>query len=216
MKQSSESVSAQAERPHASAEQALAAADDTMAALVERFGPCTLGLRQREPFPTLCSAIIGQQISARAAATVEARLVEALGGALAPERIQAASDAVLRAAGLSAAKARYLRALTEASEQITLSQLAPLADREVMATLTRIHGVGPWTAEMFLIFVLHRPDVFSMGDVGLRNAVNRLYAGGQKLDAKATRQITERWSPWRSIGSWYLWRLTDGEVGTWQ
>ncbi|MCI5068956.1 MAG: DNA-3-methyladenine glycosylase 2 family protein, partial [Acidovorax sp.] len=76
--------------------------------------------------------------------------------------------------------------------------------------------VGPWTAEMFLIFVLHRPDVFSMGDVGLRNAVNRLYAGGQKLDAKATRQITERWSPWRSIGSWYLWRLTDGEVGTWQ
>lgn len=216
MKQSSKSVSAQGDRPHAQAEQDLAAADDTMADLIARFGACTLGRQERAPFPTLCSAIIGQQISARAAATVEGRLLDQLGGQLSPEQIKAADDAALRAAGLSAAKARYLRALAEASDIITLERLAPLDDREVMTTLTGIHGVGPWTAEMFLIFVLQRLDVFSMGDIGLRNAVNRLYANGEKLDAQATRAITDRWRPWRSIGSWYLWRLTDGDVGTWQ
>jgi len=216
MKQSNKSVSAQSDRPHAQAEQDLAAADDTMAGLITRFGACTLGRKERAPFPTLCSAIIGQQISARAAATVESRLRDQLGGQISPERINTVDDAALRAAGLSGAKARYLRALAEASDIITLDRLTPMGDHEVMTTLTRIHGVGPWTAEMFLIFVLQRPDVFSMGDIGLRNAVNRLYADGEKLDAKATRTITDRWRPWRSIGSWYLWRFTDGDVGTWQ
>lgn len=216
MKQSSKSVSAQANRPHAQAERELAAADDRMAELIDRFGTCTLGQQQREPFPTLCSAIIGQQISARAAATVESRLRDQLGGHLHPEPIRAAEDTALRTAGLSAAKVRYLRALAEAADIITLDHLSPLDDQAVMAALTRIHGVGPWTAEMFLIFVLQRTDIFSMGDIGLRNAVNRLYAHGEKLDAKATRAITERWRPWRSIASWYLWRMTDGDVGTWQ
>ena len=216
MDQREQSVSAPRGPPHAVAQAHLAAADDVMADLIARLGDCTLWHTAREAFPTLCSAIIGQQISTRAAATVEARLRQALGGQLEAQAILRADEARLRGAGLSAAKARYLRALAEARDTVTVEALQPLDDVAATKQLTAIHGIGPWTAEMFLIFVLQRPDVFSMGDVGLRNMINRLYAGGAKLDARATRAITERWAPWRSIACWYLWRLTDGDDGAWQ
>lgn len=216
MDQRDGSVSARRGPPHAAAQAHLAAADSVMAELIARLGDCTLWDTPREAFPTLCSAIIGQQISTRAAATVEARLREALCGQLEAPAMLRADDATLRGAGLSAAKARYLRALAEARDTVTFEALQPLDDQVAMKQLTAIHGIGPWTAEMFLIFVLQRPDVFSMGDVGLRNTINRLYAGGTKLDAQATRAITERWAPWRSIGCWYLWRLLDGDDSVWQ
>jgi DNA-3-methyladenine glycosylase II len=84
-----------------------------------------------------------------------------------------------------------------------------------MRALDALPGVGPWTAEMVLIFGFGRLDLFSLGDVGLRNAVNALYNGGAKLDEAATRRITDRWAPWRSAASWYLWRLTDAEDSVW-
>lgn len=201
---------------HTAAQQALAGTDAVMQRLVARYGDCTLWHTERAAFPTLCSAVIGQQISTRAAATVEGRLRERLGGVIDAERILAADDDTLRGAGLSAAKARYLRALAIARERVEPDRLLPLDDRAVIADLTAIPGIGPWTAEMFLIFVLQRPDVFSMGDVGLRNSINRLYADGARLDARATRAITDAWAPWRSIASWYLWRVADGDDGVWQ
>lgn len=216
MDQRERSVSARRGATHAVAQAHLAAADEVMADLIARLGDCTLWHTPRPAFPTLCSAIIGQQISTRAAATVEARLRQALGGQLEAQAILRADEARLRGAGLSAAKARYLRALAEARDTVTVEALQPLDDTAAMKRLTAIHGIGPWTAEMFLIFVLQRPDVFSMGDIGLRNTINRLYAGGAKLDARATHAITDRWAPWRSIGCWYLWRLLDGDDGVWQ
>lgn len=188
-----------------------------MADLVARLGDCTLWQRRFRPFPTLCRAIIGQQISAKAAATIERRTLQAIGASdFRADRLRRCPEAALRAAGLSRAKVRYLQALAEADRSLDWRALGRREDHAVVQELTRLPGIGPWTAEMFLIFVQQRPDVFSMGDMGLRSSINRLYAGGDRLDVAATRAITERWAPWRSIASWYLWRLVDADLDTWQ
>lgn len=200
----------------ARAQQHLAAADPVMAGLITHYGKCTLWRREFAPFPTLCRAIIGQQISTRAAETVEARVLQTLGtDTFAPEPMLAAADDALRAAGLSRAKLRYLRALAEADGNIDWDGLQALDDAAVTATLTAIPGIGPWTAEMFLIFVLRRPDVFSPGDAGLRGTINRLYADGEKLSLDEVRAIAAPWAPWRSVACWYLWRVADGDIASW-
>jgi DNA-3-methyladenine glycosylase II len=192
-------------------------ADPVMASLVERFGPCGLMRRRRPAFEVLAASIISQQLSNKAAGTIQRRVETLLGGALDAAALAAADHEALRAAGLSNAKARWLKTLGEqtASGALRFRRLAHLDDEAAIHELDALPGVGRWTAEMFLIFALGRLDIFSMGDVGLRNAVNALYNSGAKLDEAATARITDRWAPWRSVASWYLWRLTDAEDSVW-
>lgn len=199
------------------ADRALSLADPVMADLVRRFGPCGLRRRTRPAFEVLAASIISQQLSSKAAATIQRRVETLLGGGLDAAALAIADPAALRAAGLSTAKAAWLRTLGEqtASGQLNFRRLAHLDDEAAIRELDALPGVGRWTAEMFLIFALGRPDLFALGDVGLRNAVNRLYHGGEKLDDAATLRIAARWSPWRSVASWYLWRLTDATDQVW-
>jgi DNA-3-methyladenine glycosylase II len=202
------------------AHQHLARSDRHMATLIERFGPCQLGRKKRDPFHVLATSIIGQQLSSKAADTIQKRVEAAAGctsGTLKPEHLLALDHDALRACGLSNAKARWLRAISEQthSGELNFSRLRRMDDETAIRSLDALPGVGRWTAEMFLIFALNRLDIFSMGDVGLRNALQRLYNQGEKLDDAPTLALTARWAPYRSVASWYLWRLTDGDVQTW-
>lgn len=201
------------------AEKHLARQCPQMRRLIRAHGPSTLGASKRDPFHVLASSIIGQQLSARAADTIQAR-VHALVGAkkkLAPAQLLSVSAGQLRGCGLSNAKSKWLHALSErcVSGELSFRALAKMGDEAAIETLDALPGVGRWTAEMFLIFALDRLDVFSMGDVGLRNGVNRLYNQGARLDEPGTLDVVQRWAPYRSVASWHLWRLTDGDIGTW-
>lgn len=200
------------------AEAHLRAVDPRLARVIERHGPCTIGSRRRDPFHVLCSSIIGQQLSIKAADTIQAR-VAALTGAgktFVPDHFLAADHDALRGCGLSTAKARWLRALAEARAdgRLDFAALKKLDDEAAIDVLDALPGIGRWTAEMFLIFALDRLDIFSMGDVGLRNGLNRLHNGGAKLDDAATQARVACWAPYRSVGSWYLWRVTDDDLAS--
>lgn len=203
----------------AAAEKHLSRQCPTLRKLIRTHGPATLGATRRDPFHVLASSIIGQQLSSKAADTIQARLHALVGtrARLKPEHLLSVSAEQLRGVGLSYAKSKWLHALSERvqSGALDFSKLAKMDDASALQTLDDLPGVGPWTAEMFMIFALDRLDIFSMGDVGLRNSVNKLYNGGAKLDAAATSVVVERWAPYRSIASWYLWRLTDGDIATW-
>ncbi len=194
----------------------LRATDPVMARLIDRFGPCALTVKNGAPFEVLAAAIISQQLSNKAAATIQNRVVAQV-GPLTAAAVARADAVALRACGLSNAKARWLIALGQAATTgaLDFDAIAAMDDDTALRTLDALPGVGPWTAEMWLIFAQGREDLFSMGDVGLRNAINRLYADGAKLDVAATRRITDRWAPYRSCASWYLWRLTDAADSYW-
>ena len=155
----------------------------------------------------LVDAIASQQLSVRAAASIMDRFLDLFPDRRpTPEEVLERSDEELRAVGLSRPKVRYIRGIAEAisSGEFDLERLHDLPDDEVIEHLTALKGVGRWTAEMLLIFSLRRPDVFSLGDLGLRNAVARHY-GVDRDDHEAIRAISERWSPHRSTASRYLW-----------
>lgn len=194
----------------------LRAIDPVMAGLIDRYGPCGLKVKLGSPFEVLAAAIIGQQVSNKAAATIQNRVVAHV-GTLDAVSLARAEATALRACGLSNAKSRWLVALGQAVVDGTLDfdAIAAMDTPEAIRRLDALPGIGPWTAEMWLIFAQGREDLFSMGDVGLRNAVNALYAGGEKLDEAATRLITDRWAPYRSCASWYLWRMTDAADSYW-
>ena len=202
------------------AEAHLRSVDPRLGRLIDAHGPCTIGQRRRDPFHVLCSSIISQQLSIKAADTIQAR-VAALTGAgqrFAPVPFTATDHDALRSCGLSNAKAKWLRALAEATAGGTLdfAKLKKMDDVAAIDTLDALPGIGRWTAEMFLIFALDRLDIFSLGDVGLRNGLNRRHGGGAgggaKLDEAASLALTACWAPYRSVGSWYLWRVVDGDV----
>lgn len=201
------------------AEQHLRRRDRRLARLMDAHGPCTLGRRRRDPFHVLCSSIIGQQLSVKAADTIQARVAAAVFAdkCFTPAHFVDAEHEHLRACGLSNAKARWLRALAQAADDGSLDfrKLRRLSDDDAVAALDSLPGIGRWTAEMFLIFAMDRLDIFSMGDVGLRRSLDRLHNGGEKLEDEATLALTARWAPYRSVGSWYLWRMVDGDSGTW-
>lgn len=197
------------------ARRVLARRDPILRDLMRRHGPCGLADSQHtDPFVALVHAIISQQLSTKAAATIAGRVEALLGGTLEPARAASVSDVQLRGAGLSGQKIGYLRDLCRRIEDrsLPLDALEAMADEDVIAALTQVKGIGRWTAEMFLIFAMHRLDIYSMGDVGLRRAVDRLYGSGRRLSDRKTLSITGRWTPYRSVASWYLWKLTDGDV----
>jgi DNA-3-methyladenine glycosylase II len=185
----------------------LGALDERWATRIERIGPCRLRPR-RDRFGTLVRAIIGQQISSKAAASIDARLRLAAGGPHEPLRLLALGEPGLRGAGLSGVKTRYVLDLADAvaGGRLPLSQAGRWADERVIEHLTQVKGVGRWTAEMFLIFALNRPDVLPVADLGVRVGIRDHFDLDDLPDPARSRLLTEPWRPFRSIASWYLWR----------
>jgi DNA-3-methyladenine glycosylase II len=200
------------------AEQHLAACDPVLRTLIATYGRCALARSQREdPFTALVEAIVWQQLSGKAAATIYRRVLALLpnGGPPTPDGILAVGETDLRAAGLSRTKTAYLRDLSARTRggEVHLDALGALDDDGVVAELTKVKGIGRWTAEMFLMFRLHRPDVLPVADVGILNAIKRAY-GLRKTPAPGRlRRMAEPWRPYRSVACWYLWRSLDAEPG---
>ena len=191
------------------AAQELAASDERMAELVERYAG--LGLVSRgDPFGTLARSIVGQQISVKAADAVWGRFVAAV-GEVSPAAVLAAGEAGLAGCGLSRRKSEYVRDLAAhfASGRLDPADWVTMDDEAVIVALTEVRGIGRWTAEMFLIFNQLRPDVFPLDDLGLQRAVHERYFAGEKQPRKVLSAIGERWRPWRSVATWYLWRSLD-------
>jgi DNA-3-methyladenine glycosylase II len=190
----------------AKARRHLSRRDVRMRRLIKEIGPCTL-LVMPDHFGVLVRSIISQQISTKAARSIHARLCEQIGKP-APRSLLKASDEQLRTAGLSRGKVRSLRDLAEkcAGRQVRLKRLPDLDDEEVIASLTQVHGIGRWTAEMFLIFSLGRLDVLPVGDLGLRAGIRREHDLPELPDRATLLELTASWQPYRSIGTWYIWR----------
>ncbi|HYC00129.1 MAG TPA: DNA-3-methyladenine glycosylase 2 family protein [Candidatus Limnocylindrales bacterium] len=181
-----------------------------MAALIEIIGPCTL-VPRRGRYAALVRAIIGQQVSTAAARTIYARLAAAAGGRLTPDAVAALSPAELRAAGLSGQKASYVRDLSERvlDGRLRLQRMHLLEDEAVIEELVGVRGIGRWTAEMFLMFVLCRPDILPVDDLGIRNGFRRVYGLRKMPSVARMHQLARPWRPWRTVGSWYLWRALE-------
>jgi DNA-3-methyladenine glycosylase II len=167
--------------------------------------------RNDQLFATLAGSVVSQQLSTKAAASIWKRVQEACGGRVTAKTIDATADEDLRAAGLSASKVKTLKALADAvlSDGLDLLTLKKLPHDEAAGRLTRIWGIGPWTAEMFFIFALQAPDVFSPGDLGLVRAVERLYGLPKDAPRADILAIAERWTPHRSFASLVLWEYYD-------
>jgi DNA-3-methyladenine glycosylase II len=198
------------------AKRALAAADPTMGRIVASYPRIAL-VSRGDPFVTLARSIVGQQISVKAADAVWGRL-QACCPELTPGRVLRKRATTLRACGLSERKVEYLLDLARHFERqhIDLAHLQAASDEDVITVLTEIRGIGRWTAEMFLIFNLLRPDVLPLDDIGLLKAVSLHYMDGvptAELLGRAGRARVEAlalpWAPWRSVATWYLWRSLD-------
>lgn len=191
------------------ASRVLAASDTVMAGLVARHGDASL-VSRGDPFATLARSIVGQQISVKAADSVWARFVERL-GPVAPEQVLRLGATGLAGCGLSQRKIEYLCDLAAhfADGRLDPVGWADRDDAELIAELCRVRGIGRWTAEMFLIFNLMRPDVFPVDDIGLQRAVGAHYLSGDKPSREVLADFGERWRPWRSVATWYLWRSLD-------
>jgi DNA-3-methyladenine glycosylase II len=196
------------------AQRHLSRRDPVLRQLMKQLGPCTL---RHDPdlFHVLVRSIISQQISTKAARSIGNRLIELLEPRpLCPEAILAADDDTLRQAGLSTAKRRSLKDLAEKTHagHVRLHALPDMTDEEAIAHLIPVRGIGPWTAEMLLIFGLGRLDVLPLADLGLRVGVQRVY----KLDAPPAKnalvQLAEPWRPYRSIATWFMWRSFGNNV----
>ena len=188
----------------------LARADPVLARLVERFAGMAL-VSRGDAFATLLRSIVGQQISVKAADSVWARLLDALSSVVTPRAVLASERETLRACGLSQRKVEYVFDLAQhfASGQIHVDRWTAMSDAEIIAELTAVRGIGVWTAEMFLIFHQLRPDVFPLDDIGLQKAVAVHYCQGERPGRRLLAEHGERWRPWRSVATWYLWRSLD-------
>ena len=195
----------------AAAVESLKKRDRVLARLIDCVGPCRLE-RGREGFTSLSSAIVGQQLSNRAAGAIHHRLNSLLGdGEFEPKQLAATSEEELRGTGMSWAKARCLRSLAEhvLSGEIDFGGFESKEDEAIVEQLTRIKGIGRWTAEMYLMFSLGRLDVFPIDDGSIRSAMQRLYRIPKPGFIAAAREKAEQWRPFRSIASWYLYRYLD-------
>jgi DNA-3-methyladenine glycosylase II len=192
--------------------------DRTLAPIIKRVGPCELAPR-RDYFPSLCRAIFAQQLSTKVAATLVGRFRAQFPRRLPTpqllrEKLNADDGRFLRACGLSKQKAGYLLDLSKhfAEGRIDTRKLRKMSDQEVIDTLVQVKGIGRWTAEMFLIFTLNRPDVLPVDDLGLREGVRQIYELRKRPSALELQELAEPWKPWRSIATWYIWRRGSGGV----
>ena len=202
------------------AERELMAADKKLAKLMKKLGPIAPERDRRgsreDAYQTLAMAICGQQLSTKAAATIWGRIEELFGGKTPePKAVMAADPQDLRDAGLSWSKVSYFRDLAEhvLDGELDLERLPELSDAEVIEELTAVKGIGAWTAEMFLIFHLGRPDVLSTGDLGIRKGAQLAYGLEEMPTEDELEQIGEKWRPHRTIACLYFWRSLDNTPG---
>lgn len=184
--------------------------DPVLRAVIKKYGE-PVWHKPQDLFVAIVRNIIGQQLSGRVADVIIARFKK-LVGRVTPKNILAVPDAKLRGVGMSWAKVKYVKALSQAvaSGSLDLKKIKVMPDDEVIVELTKVKGIGCWTAEMILIFHLQRPDVFSLGDLGLRTAVSKLYKVSRD-DLKKIAKISLTWSPYRSLACRYLWMSLDNE-----
>jgi DNA-3-methyladenine glycosylase II len=200
---------------------ALAAADPKLARAIEAVGPCSLIPRaEGSHFDHLTRNIVFQQLSGAAAATIHGRFVERCGngGPPTPERLLAHDETTLRACGLSTAKVAAIRDLAQqvVDRRLPIDALNTMTDTEVIDALVQVRGIGVWTAQMFLMFRLGRPDVLPVLDLGVRKGAQRIYRMRNLPDAARLEKVAKAWKPWRSVASWYCWRVLDLEdAGGW-
>ena len=187
-------------------------ADPVLRKVIEQVGPCRLRpLVDGSHFEFIARAIIYQQLSTRAAATIHGRVQALCGGVVSADPLIRLSDDALRGAGLSRQKLGYLRDLSAraANGSFDTIRLPEMPDEEVTRQLIQVKGVGVWTAQMFLMFRLGRPDILPVLDLGIRKGVQRAYRLRKLPDAKRVEKIAAPWAPYRTVGSWYMWRVLE-------
>ena len=191
------------------AKRELGRSDEVMRAIMRRY-PRIYLVSRGDPFQTLVRSIVGQQISVPAAQAVWERISAALNEIIPSAAIEAGPERLL-ACGLSRRKVEYVLDLAEhfASGRVVAQHWDAMEDEQIIAELVEVRGIGRWTAEMFLIFSLLRPDVLPVDDLGLQRAVSLSYRNGRQVSARALRRISKAWQPWRSVATWYLWRSLD-------
>jgi len=184
--------------------------DPVLRAIIERVGPCRMEFSPAE-FCSLAEAIVYQQLNGQAAVTIWKRFAALAGEPVVPEGILKLSDEQLRAAGLSKQKSAYLKDLAAktAAGLLDFSRLSDLPDDDVIQHLTQVKGIGVWTAHMFLIFSLRRPNVLPTGDYGVQAAIKKHYKKRKLPKPKDMEKIARAWEPYRSIACWYMWRSLD-------
>lgn len=191
----------------------LRTADPVMAEIIERVGPCALTFREVS-FETLARSITFQQLSTRAAATIFARLRQAVGRRFTASAFLKLTPEELRVCGLSRQKIASLTDLAErvVRREIKFRRLSTLEDQAVIELLSQVRGVGVWTVQMFLLFALQRPNIMPLSDLGIRQAVRKAYGLPEMPNARELAKIAEKWHPYCSIATWYLWRSIDGSA----
>lgn len=192
------------------AERHLAKVDPIMQRLIVRHGHCPIAEREFQPFHMLANSIISQQLSTKAAGSIKVRVGALVGMPFQINKVLSTTQEHLRGAGLSTAKARYIRELALHVNEgwLNFEEIISLDDEAVIEKLVIVPGIGRWTAEMFLLFGLKRLDVLALGDAGLQRAARSLYGKKRKSETLLPR-VAESWRPYRSIASWYLWRSLE-------
>lgn len=178
--------------------------------LVKKWGHCEIKPRIHvDYFQALVGAIIGQQLSGRVADVIYDRLKNKIGGRLTPRKVLQTPEQELRDCGMSWAKVRSICDLAErvVAKELHIRKLNMLSDEEVMRELVAVKGIGKWTAEMFLMFTLARPDIFPVDDLGIRKGFEKIT--GKKLEKEKLLKFSERWKPYRTVASWYIWRSLE-------
>lgn len=193
----------------------LRSADPVLAAIIERVGPFRMSYREPQ-FASLARSIVFQQLNGKAALTIWNRLEEKTGSPVTPEGVLKLRMPTLRKVGLSRQKASYLRDLAKraAAGQLDFGALPSLTDEDVIAALTQVKGIGEWSAQMFLMFALQRPNVLPTADYGIRAAMQRAYRMRELPKPDRMRKVAKSWQPYCSIACWYLWRSLDTPKAT--
>jgi DNA-3-methyladenine glycosylase II len=187
--------------------------DPILAGIIERVGDYAIQFREPD-FETLVKSIVYQQLSGRVASVIFGRLTAAAGGRLTPENVLKLRPARMRALGLSTQKTAYIRDLARHTRDgvLLFEELSGVADDEVIRRLTQVKGIGVWTAHMFLIFALQRPDILPTGDLGVRNAMRKAYGLAELPSPALMEEMARAWRPYCSVASWYLWRSLEGDA----
>jgi DNA-3-methyladenine glycosylase II len=195
----------------AAAAEELARRDPALARAIAAVGPPNVRPPQDTYFAALCRSIVFQQLAGKAAAAIYGRFLHAVGPELTHQGVLAASEADLRGAGLSAAKTASLRdlAVKVGDGTVPLDGIEALADDEIVARLVSVRGIGRWTAEMFLIFQLRRPDVWPVDDLAVRRGYAVMHGLDEWPKPKDLERLGEAYRPWRTVAAWYCWRMTD-------
>jgi DNA-3-methyladenine glycosylase II len=185
-------------------------ADPILAAIIDKVGPCRMQFGQPQ-FHSLAEAIVYQQLNGKAAVTIFKRFTELTSDPVTPQGILKLTDAQLRSAGLSKQKLSYLKDMAEKASRgdLDFSRLPEMTDEEVIKHLTQVKGVGVWTAHMFLMFTLRRPNILPTGDYGVQVAMKKHYKKRKLPKPEQMMKIAKCWEPYRSVACWYLWKSLD-------